>query len=882
MKIVKPSWVNYKGEPIISIHFHPDGKRFATGGVLNDSGQVSVWSTASLDSESASEGLESELPHLLSQMTNHHGCVNCVRWNHSGNWLASAGVDKGVLIWQLRSVSMQTNKHSVGPRGPYLESWSCLYIMRGHSGEVLDLSWSLSDEYLASCSVDNTIIIWNGVQLPAKHHIIKQHSGMVKGLCWDPIGKYLASQSDDRTLRVWRTEDWSMETKISQPFNHCSGTTHLLRLSWSPDGRNIVTAHALNNTFPVSHIVDRNNWQYDKSFVGHQKAIEVAAFNSNLFSYDLKSSQSHTIVALGSKDSSISIWNTAKTKPILLVEQVFSSSILDLSWSSDGYRLLACSWDSSIALLKFSEAELGYVLESSLLLRLHMEIYGCTALPSSLDKISTNFVFETPKLLALQNSTPTITLANRDPQHKSIQSSTLAQNVNTEQVEIRTKDGKRRITPLFISPPLQPDHAFVPHLTTSSSVRLNSRSNSAPSMNYHVSSDDLITQHNPSPIVDSIGSTIQDAINANSLAITSPLSVVPASNNIENISVVTSKCFHPNSPMIPIDSAPNKVVEIPSDVKESSVELDFRSISRSFSHETPFYSLHIDNIRSYGALLKVTSAEPNSVTSKFWDVIISSKVISYCCSSSYVVTSCVDCSLHIFTSCGRRLVAPLLLPAQLVKMVIGCSSLLVVTSKYDMYMWEFPQLKCVITAQPVSPLLINKKVDIINLTVKDPGPILTLSNDTSFLYNKKFNCWQSIQLTSSLDPQVEGMAHPYSSLHIAGASSFARNQFFLESQLNSSLAMNSRTDLQRWLFRYVQFLSDHDLESQLRELFSELLQPLLNISEIIALTPIQALVSHNLVFISNLLELIARNVNLQKVYSEFSEFIQFPSQDCIS
>ena len=53
---------------------------------------------------------------------------------------------------------------------------------------------------------------------------------MVKGVTWDPIGKYMASQSDDKFLNVWRTSDWQLETQISEPFEECSGTTHVLRL----------------------------------------------------------------------------------------------------------------------------------------------------------------------------------------------------------------------------------------------------------------------------------------------------------------------------------------------------------------------------------------------------------------------------------------------------------------------------------------------------------------------------------------------------------------------------------------------------------------------------------------------------------------------------
>lgn len=35
--------------------------------------------------------------------------------------------------------------------------------------DVLDLSWSPQDKYLATCSVDNTILIWNAQKFPGLH-----------------------------------------------------------------------------------------------------------------------------------------------------------------------------------------------------------------------------------------------------------------------------------------------------------------------------------------------------------------------------------------------------------------------------------------------------------------------------------------------------------------------------------------------------------------------------------------------------------------------------------------------------------------------------------------------------------------------------------------
>jgi protein HIRA/HIR1 len=144
----------------------------------------------------------------------------------------------------------------------------------GLKTDVMDLAWSAKDQYLASCSVDNTVIIWNALKFPDIITRINAHAGLVKGVAWDPVGTYFASQSDDKTLKIWRTLDWSLEKCIDEPFKNCAGTTHVLRCNWSPDGQLVISAHAMNNGAPTAQVIDRGNkWNTKLDFVGHRKAV---------------------------------------------------------------------------------------------------------------------------------------------------------------------------------------------------------------------------------------------------------------------------------------------------------------------------------------------------------------------------------------------------------------------------------------------------------------------------------------------------------------------------------------------------------------------------------------------------------------------------------
>ncbi|XP_059485456.1 protein HIRA [Neocloeon triangulifer] len=494
MKLLKPAWVAHEGRPIFSIDIHPDGSRFATGGQGEDCGRVVIWNMAPVLSEEVEK--DENVPKLLCQMDNHLACVNCVRWNMSGRYLASCGDDKTILIWQHSG-----SGGSVFGGGSTAESWRCVFTLRSHSGDVLDLAWAPHDAWLASSSVDNSIIIWNALNFPEVITVLRGHSGLVKGVVWDPIGKFLASQSDDKSLRVWRTSDWKQETSITEPFKECGGTTHVLRMSWSPDGQYLVSAHAMNGGGPTAQIIEREGWVTDKDFVGHRKAITCVRFNGNILLKSLPHSnkpQQYCCCAIGSRDRSISVWSTALKRPVVTIKELFNDSVLDLSWSASGCVLMVCSWDGTVACVEFEEKEIGKALSASEKKALHERIYGKSlSVPNSLTSTT---IVETPELLAVresqrqqQNSTPTKVNSVSKP-NTNIPS---PMRGPSKQIETRTSDGKRRITPMFI--PTVVDNGEAPQPFSSSSQPTFSSSTETTSKIVIEKREDIITPNVSKP-----------------------------------------------------------------------------------------------------------------------------------------------------------------------------------------------------------------------------------------------------------------------------------------------------------------------------------------------------------------------------------------------
>jgi WD40 repeat protein len=61
-----------------------------------------------------------------------------------------------------------------------VETWRCATTLRGHNGDVLDMAWSPHDAWLATCSVDNTVIVWNALKMPGEFHITSMNQSDIQ------------------------------------------------------------------------------------------------------------------------------------------------------------------------------------------------------------------------------------------------------------------------------------------------------------------------------------------------------------------------------------------------------------------------------------------------------------------------------------------------------------------------------------------------------------------------------------------------------------------------------------------------------------------------------------------------------------------------------
>ena len=84
----------------------------------------------------------------------------------------------------------------------------------------------------------------------------------------------------------------------------------------------------------------------------------------------------HTVVACGSQDTKLTIWRTNRSRPVCVIKSCFEESVVDLSWTPNGFSLLACSTDGTMGVFTFEESEIGCTVNKSESEAFFRETYG--------------------------------------------------------------------------------------------------------------------------------------------------------------------------------------------------------------------------------------------------------------------------------------------------------------------------------------------------------------------------------------------------------------------------------------------------------------------------------------------------------------------------
>ncbi|KAK6331060.1 Cytosolic iron-sulfur protein assembly protein [Orbilia javanica] len=149
----------------------------------------------------------------------HKRSIRSISWKPNAKGesvLATGSFDSSTGIWHREERGTDAN----GEQSPESnseereedEEWRFAVVLDGHDSEVKSVAWSAGGSFLATCSRDKTVWIWEdmGNENYETIAVLQDHSQDVKMVAWHPEEELLASSSYDDTVRLYKedTDDW--------------------------------------------------------------------------------------------------------------------------------------------------------------------------------------------------------------------------------------------------------------------------------------------------------------------------------------------------------------------------------------------------------------------------------------------------------------------------------------------------------------------------------------------------------------------------------------------------------------------------------------------------------------------------------------------------
>ncbi|CAD5227712.1 unnamed protein product [Bursaphelenchus okinawaensis] len=364
MYIYRCGEVDHPAGQVYSVDLHPDGDLLATAG-FNDRGKgcLIVWDLTAVVgcSKDLAQGEEAKEDEEKSKKRSakldekaHMNRQNCVRWSRvdRGRYLVATGDNSIVHLYEPFNDTDKSN----------FDLKDALQLI-GHKSEVIHAEFSRDGKFLASCSLDSSVIIWDMKNLTKPLRILTSedggHSDYVRGLVWDPLERFLITQSSDQTIKVWRHGNWECEQTITG-FSNLS--KFYSRMDWTADGSMLVAPCSGNNGFNTAKIILRKQWMAELDLVGFDGATSCVRGSTrcNIITVNDKKLVG-SLIAVGSQDRSVSIWMLpVYQRPLVVIQEILPEEILDLSWHDE--KLVVCGINGSVRCIILEESETGRFL----------------------------------------------------------------------------------------------------------------------------------------------------------------------------------------------------------------------------------------------------------------------------------------------------------------------------------------------------------------------------------------------------------------------------------------------------------------------------------------------------------------------------------------
>lgn len=256
----------------------------------------------------------------------HSEAVKTIQYSPDGKYLASAGRDKSIILWQLAT-------------GRQIRSFL------GHSSTINTIAFSPDGTKLVSGGSDNIAIVWE-VNTGEVIHKFTDHIERITSVQFSPDGSLIASGGYDDSVLVWQSQNGKVVQKIAA--NSDKGLGYGVSVSFSPDGKSIAVGND-NKTTEVWNLATGakiKSLRYEPDGWSGGSANKSILLESALY--------------MASNHAGIYQWNTTTWKPELIYQEKITEC---KSFSQQKDYLMACMEDE-IKVWNIKNATLIYTFKN--------------------------------------------------------------------------------------------------------------------------------------------------------------------------------------------------------------------------------------------------------------------------------------------------------------------------------------------------------------------------------------------------------------------------------------------------------------------------------------------------------------------------------------
>ncbi|KAF8860751.1 WD40 repeat-like protein [Acephala macrosclerotiorum] len=212
---------------------------------------------------------------------------------------------------------------------PLKLNYRCKFILRGHKKGVAQVRFSPDGRWIASCSADGTIKVWDAAT--GKHmRTLEGHLAGVSTIAWSSDSNTIASGSDDKTIRLWHRA-----TGKAYPAPLSGHHNYVYSLAFSPKGNMLVSGSYDEAVF----LWDLRQRRLMRSLPAHSDPVGGVDFIRD-----------GTLVCSCSTDGLTRVWDTATGQCLRTLVHEDNAPVTTVRFSPNGRYILAFTLDSCVRL----------------------------------------------------------------------------------------------------------------------------------------------------------------------------------------------------------------------------------------------------------------------------------------------------------------------------------------------------------------------------------------------------------------------------------------------------------------------------------------------------------------------------------------------------